>query len=34
MDAEMYGITPRPKMDALENAPPANILKSPRRPDV
>ena len=32
MDAEMYGITPRAKMEALPNAPPENMFRRPTRP--
>jgi hypothetical protein len=32
MDAEIYGIIPKAKMDALENAPPENIFKRPSTP--
>jgi hypothetical protein len=33
MDAEIYGMIPRAKMEALENAPPVNMLSSPNNPD-
>ncbi len=32
IEAEIYGIIPKAKMDALENEPPANVSKSPNRP--
>ena len=34
MDAEIYGITPNAKMDALENEPPANMLSNPSNPSL
>ena len=32
MDAEMYGITPSAKMEALPIAPPENMFRRPTRP--
>ena len=32
IDAEIYGITPNAKIDACENAPPANVSKRPSKP--
>ena len=32
MDAEMYGITPSAKMEALPKAPPENMFRRPTRP--
>ena len=34
MDAEIYGITPSAKIEALPNAPPENILSKPTRPSL
>ena len=32
VDAEMYGITPNAKIEALPNAPPENMFRRPTRP--
>ena len=32
MDAEMYGITPSAKIEALPKAPPENMFRRPTRP--
>jgi hypothetical protein len=32
MEAEIYGMIPRAKMEALENAPPVNMLSNPSKP--
>ena len=34
MDAEMYGIIPNAKIDALEKAPPENMFNKARRPSL
>ena len=32
IDAEIYGIIPRPKIEALLNAPPKNVSSNPKNP--
>jgi hypothetical protein len=33
MDAEMYGMIPNAKIEALEKAPPENMFNKPNNPD-
>ena len=32
IEAEIYGMIPKPKIDALLNAPPKKVSKSPKNP--
>jgi hypothetical protein len=34
MDAEMYGMIPNAKIDALENAPPENMFNNANKPSL